>query len=1033
MHLFSDIKFRRLLPLILICLVFNRADFSFAAAEETTEPVTTTAPVVSDPVVVDAAAVQDSVESYLEAVAINGVAIMPTAYPEADLGDVITFRIRIHNTHAGTLRLLQCGASWGRGFVYQGNLTVNRVQCRYDEQEQKIDVDIKEIIGMPEKSVVVGERLSDSTCWYMFDLKVASCKDLSVHVLTDELYSCQSDKIYYTAPRITTPEIRYSLAFSPEKFVAGQKQPVTLTFRNAGDGTASDLTVETNLERFFVIVDEISPGFVYDAESGTFLAGEPVEPGRSVTLKFALQANRNADDPLPEDMTLFRPVYADNCDLRLQAPETVVLLRPAGENPADISPPGINLGLKVDVGLPEVVKDCEIVEATINIKKTTKRRLYDLEVVLDTTNYTYLDDLITTGFDGRTPRVHTSRAGVVVFSFDADPDRAEPLTQGGSLRFKVLKKCSHPPALNATARFIHPLDAEAPKSEEIIGPGAKVRKREVSAYAGPLLNQAADLAVRVTPESCRLEPGQPMPWNIYVTNRGNATAFDVTVEDLLPDNLVFQKHGQDAANAPEIKENMPASGQTTLKWKLGELAPSRTRKVTVVAMLRPDKDSTEVLVGTANNIRVFSGCQGDACQENEKTAPIFILPDDCVSDVYEKPEKVHGFLGVALIYKSNLYDTYRNPKGVWATYITPGFWLALPASHERLVEIATTSATPGGLAVSPFFPKNDRLYQAYLLYSPQWEFYHNESQNNMVTQRLDSYFHYNSRNKLTLQLIDQFKRAHDSVSSRTYNIEDRYKTNLFSAVSTLNLTKKFEMRLDYSNFLVDYDASENSSNDRMDNSWALYGYFHLTDKTSLFAEYEYADLDYRRNNLDCIENRYFGGIRWEFTEKTSGQIKGGVGARDFDDPGLMDVSTWMAEFIVDYDMTERTRIVVNAYRRYEEAMSEGLHWDNYSGHVSTNMLTHMVGLSLSYDLTSKLHLNLHSTLFYDAYAYEYQHDLWNEKKRRDREFALSPMIKLDFLKWLTFDLAYTYTHVDSNYAQAEVIDHTVLLRGTLYR
>ena len=1016
----------------MICLVLCRADLSFAAEGEAPEPVRATEPVVSDPVVIDAAAVQDSVESYLEAVAVNNQAIMPTAYPEADLGDVITFRVRIHNTHAGTLRLLQCGAFWGRGFVYQGNLTANRLQCRYDEQSQKIDVDIAEIIGVPKKSMVVGERLSDSTCWYTFDLKVTACKDLSVHVLTDELYSCQPEKIYYTAPRITTPEIRYSVAFSPEKFISGRKQAVSVSIRNTGDGTASDLALETNLERFFVIVSEISPGFVYDAESGTFMAGDPVKPGRSMTLNFEVQANRNPDDPLPEEMILFRPVYADSCDLRLQVPETVVMLSPAGERP-EAADPGINLGLAVNVEMPEVVKECEIQETAITITKTTNRRLYDLEVVLDTANYTYLDDLITTGFNGRTPRVDTGRPGAIVFSFDNDPDLAEPLTRGGSLRFKVLKKCAHPPTLRATARFIHSLDADTALREGTGGPQVKPQKREVSAYADPLLNPSADLAVRVTPESCRLEPGQPMPWNIYVTNRGNATAFDVTIEDILPDNLMYQQHGRDGADAPEIIKDMPAPGQTTLKWKVGELPPSRTRKVTVVAMIRPDKDATEVLVSTANKIRVFSGCQGDACHEKDETAPNFILPDDCVSDVYEKPEKIHGFLGVALVYKSNLYDTYKNPKGVWATYITPGFWLALPASHERLVEIATTSATPGGLAVSPFFPKNDRLYQAYMLYSPQWEFYHKESENNMVTHRLDSYFHYNSRNKFTLQLIDQFKRAHDSVSSRTYNIEDKYRTNLFSAVSTLDLTKKFELRLDYSNFLVDYDDSDNSSNDRVDNSWALYGYFHLTNKTALFAEYEYADLDYKRNNLDCIENRYFGGIRWEFTEKTSGQIKGGVGKRDFDDPRLMDVSTWMAEFIVDYDMTERTRIVVNAYRRYEEAMSEGLHWDNLYGQVSTNMLTHMVGLSLSYDLTSKLHFNLHSTLFYDAYAYEYKYDLWNEEKRRDREFAVSPMIKLDFLKWLTFDLAYTYTHVDSNYARAEVTDHTVMLRGSLYR
>jgi len=93
----------------------------------------------------------------------------------------------------------------------------------------------------------------------------------------------------------------------------------------------------------------------------------------------------------------------------------------------------------------------------------------------------------------------------------------------------------------------------------------------------------------------------------------------------------------------------------------------------------------------------------------------------------------------------------------------------------------------------------------------------------------------------------------------------------------------------------------------------------------------------------------------------------------------------------------------------------------------------MAGLSVTYDLTRNLHVNVHASLFFDEYAYGYKDTFWDKNKRRDREFNISPKIKLDLFKCLTLDLSYTYIHLDSNYSLAEHEDHTVLLRATLFR
>ncbi len=1023
----TGMTFTRFLYLLIICLVI--CPLSPPAGAEDAEDL--------DQVVIDARDVQDSIESCLEAIAINGRAIPATAYPEAGLGDVITFRVRVHNAYPGTLKSLHCGADWGKGFVFEGNLGHNQVECSYDADTGKIVVDIDEIPGDSYGSEPAGEPPAASERWYAFDLKVADCEDLSVNVHTDELYSCQSIKTYYAAPGITTPEIRYTVSTSSEKIIFGEKQPVAVSIDNIGDGRAAGFIMETNLEKFPATITAVSPGFVYGAQTGAFIADGAIDPGQSMNLNFDLVIDTEDCGDLPEGAILFAPSYTDDCGLRFRAPETLVALRPSGQGAENIIR-GANLGVEISVQLPDAVEGVQAQDVLVTISRTRPRDFYDLDVVLNAENHLYQGDLATNGFDGQTPRVDTSKPGQIIFSFDHDPCLAEPLTQGGSLRFKVKKRASTLAGIKASARFVDRLAALAAQRETPAGQALDLLKREVHSYVGPLLHEAPGLVVRVTPECCRLEPGEFVPWNIYVTNTGNAAAADVKLKDVMANNLMFHKVGDEDKIAPRVKEDDSAFGQTTLEWDLGEIPPSRTRKVSVVVLCRADKEHSDVLVNT-NTIGLASDCEGDACHYQDTAAPCFILPDECISgDVFEEPGRIHGFLSLTQIYKSNLYESDIEKKKDWATYITPGIWVALPGSHDRLVDITTTSSTPGGLAVSPYYPENDRRYQAYLLYSPQWEMYAHESQNNMVSHRVDGYFHYNSGNKFSIKVIDQFKRSHDSVSSRIYTIDDKYKTNLFSAVSDLDLTEKFGLRLDYSNFRVNYEDSDNDINDRVDNSWAAYGFFHLTPKISLFAEYEYADMDYRSNFLDSSEERYFGGIRWEFTEKTSGQVKAGYGDRDYDKSWLSDTGTTMAEVVVDYDMTEKTRIVFNAYRRYEEAMSTGLRWDGVpTGNLATNMLTHMVGLSINYDITSKLHLNLHSTIFYDEYDYEYEDDawkgVWDDKERRDREIAVSPQIKFDVFKWLSLDLAYIYTHLDSNYSEEDYTDHTVFLRANLFR
>ena len=93
-------------------------------------------------------------------------------------------------------------------------------------------------------------------------------------------------------------------------------------------------------------------------------------------------------------------------------------------------------------------------------------------------------------------------------------------------------------------------------------------------------------------------------------------------------------------------------------------------------------------------------------------------------------------------------------------------------------------------------------------------------------------------------------------------------------------------------------------------------FFRLTAKTSVFVEYDFADIDYDSSSKDSHEHRYFAGIRWEMTGKSSGQIKGGYGKKKPTDSPMIDTDVnisditsdnWMAAIQIDHNLTEKNQ------------------------------------------------------------------------------------------------------------------------------
>ena len=54
----------------------------------------------------------------------------------------------------------------------------------------------------------------------------------------------------------------------------------------------------------------------------------------------------------------------------------------------------------------------------------------------------------------------------------------------------------------------------------------------------------------------------------------------------------------------------------------------------------------------------------------------------------------HPYVKVTGLYDDNVYRTNRNEQSDYATVFSPGIWLALPGTREKVVMLDTTNLTP---------------------------------------------------------------------------------------------------------------------------------------------------------------------------------------------------------------------------------------------------------------------------------------------------------------------------------------------------
>ncbi|MBW8191448.1 outer membrane beta-barrel protein [Neiella marina] len=229
--------------------------------------------------------------------------------------------------------------------------------------------------------------------------------------------------------------------------------------------------------------------------------------------------------------------------------------------------------------------------------------------------------------------------------------------------------------------------------------------------------------------------------------------------------------------------------------------------------------------------------------------------------------------------------------------------------------------------------------------------------------------------------------------------KDNQRVDLVYGLGVREATFNVDLHLGYAD--VDYRNFEEVS-DYRDYDSLLAGtvlYWRLAPRTSLLFEWQMDDKEYNKtaateNSRDSKDHKALVGLKWEATGKTSGEIKMGYEDRNYDADARKDFSgfTWLVG--VEWQPLTYSTISLDSGRRAKDPDTLGDYIEESSVHARwrhnwSNRLATITGI-------------------------EYVEESFTGIDREDEFLSSSIGLRYDWLRWLSTEVKYSYTDMDSN-------------------
>jgi len=267
-----------------------------------------------------------------------------------------------------------------------------------------------------------------------------------------------------------------------------------------------------------------------------------------------------------------------------------------------------------------------------------------------------------------------------------------------------------------------------------------------------------------------------------------------------------------------------------------------------------------------------------------------------------------------------------------------------------------------------------------------------------------------------------------------YGTDNQYKlgvprterwNNSATVIAGFRFAKKFAIEGRYKNYMEGFKLDEDKWQKRTDYIYGTSFFFKVTGKISLLANYRQGVTVYDKQNdgvngwsdttsQDNTFSSYFIGFRFEPGGKLSGEIKLGLGNKNYDNEvdkngnNYKDIDSWVAETNVNFQARAKTIFTLNLQRSLKGSPDS-----DAASYIDTQ-----AGLNLSQKLLNRLFLNLG----FDWINNDYQNEISGIPEKYFNIYTARCGFGYNKRDWLMVYMGYQYKSKyasDKAYEQSE--------------
>ena len=377
----------------------------------------------------------------------------------------------------------------------------------------------------------------------------------------------------------------------------------------------------------------------------------------------------------------------------------------------------------------------------------------------------------------------------------------------------------------------------------------------------------------------------------------------------------------------------------------------------------------------------------------------------------------HPNLALTTAYSDNYKQVSTNEESDWKTTISPGFWISVPATQQKVAKIVSSNTAVGGEGVSRFQDTDFKGFQGSFMYDADIVRSHDHSNEEDTTNHYgQGMLQYAFAGGLTLEVSDAYVDSTEEYSDSIFNEAEEYNSNLLNLIAFYQVSPKLKLRVGYSHFNLDYTSGTLVEfKERTDQTVSSYIFYSILPKTDLFVQYDYIDVDYdEQAKFDSEQSRYYLGLKFDSNARITGHLKLGYSNIEID--GTNDTQDDFVGYAsLGYALGSNTNLTLTAQQSVD--VSDQI--------LYQSVLHQEVGLRLGQKLSHKLSANVSAAYKEDEYRF-----FEGSSGREDEDHVFGAGLGYAMNDWLNLGADYTYTDRDSNRKIDEYQENMVMFSAS---